>query len=94
MKKIIIFIILFIFADCRGIIYRQEKIPGKLGDAKALKESSACMYNYFFIIAAGDASIETAKERGNISKISSIEIEFTSYLYFLIRRHCLILSGE
>ncbi|HMV78695.1 MAG TPA: TRL domain-containing protein [Leptospiraceae bacterium] len=94
MKKIIIFIILFIFTDCRGIIYRQEKIPGKLGNAKAIKEASVCMFNYLFIVSSGDASIKAAKEKGSISKISSVEIEVTSYFYYLVRKHCLILSGE
>lgn len=94
MKKIFILIILFIFVNCRGMFYRQEKIPGKIGNAKALKEASVCMLNYLFIVSSGDASIKAAKDKGNISKISSVEIEVTAYFYFLIRKHCLILSGE
>lgn len=87
-------LIFFTFETCRGIIYRQEKIPGKIGNVEGLKSAKVCAYNFLFLVSAGDASITEAKRQGEIDRIRSVEIEVSSFLFIFFRRHCLILTGD
>ncbi|WP_244241165.1 TRL-like family protein [Leptospira selangorensis] len=92
----IIFSILLVFTleACKGIIYRQEKIPGKIGNVEGRKSAKVCAYNFLFLVSAGDASITEAKRVGEIDRIHSVEIEVSSFLFIFFRRHCLILTGD
>lgn len=84
---------MFAFETCKGIIFRQEKLPGKIGNVEGTKSAKVCAYNFLFLVSAGDASITEAKRQGEIDRIHSIEIEVTSFLFIFLRRHCLILTG-
>lgn len=92
----ILFSIFTVFAlyTCKGIVYRQEKIPGKIGNVEGLKSAKVCAYNFLFLVSAGDASITEAKRQGEISRIHSIEIEVSSFFFIFFRRHCLTLTGD
>ncbi|WP_244288652.1 TRL-like family protein [Leptospira dzoumogneensis] len=95
MNRILFSILLVLsFETCKGIIYRQEKIPGKIGNVEGIKSAKVCVYNFLFLVSAGDASITEAKRQGEISRIHSVEIEVSSFLFIFVRRHCLILTGD
>lgn len=62
-------------------------------NVKAEKRGEACMDNILGIVAVGDASIDTAKRNGGITKVASIEqapLQIGSYY----ARYCTIVYGE
>lgn len=62
-------------------------------EVKAVNKGESCAQSILGIAAFGDASIETAKKNGNITKVASIDHETTNILYFY-GQYCTIVTGE
>ncbi len=99
MRRVIInilaFSILLTSSSCLGLVYRRHTEPGFLGNAKSLKEERACVRSFLLLFTVGDASIERVKRESGISKIASVDHEYTEIIYkILYRRYCVIVTGE
>lgn len=66
---------------------------GPAAIANPSKRGQACAENYLGWIAIGDASIDTAKRNGGISKVASVEQSVIRGLGYYAR-YCTIVSGE
>jgi hypothetical protein len=64
-----------------GSLLTELKLPiGATGNAGGSKIGTAECVSYLGMIATGDASIETAKKNGNISKITHVDWEVKNIL--------------
>ena len=94
-KRITSIIILFAFVNCQGMIYRKHTEPGLLGDAKTDIKVRACIRSYFGLVTTGNASLEFIRVKNNISKIASIDHEYTEAIFRIVyRRYCVVVTGE
>jgi len=81
--------------SCQGFIYRKHTEPGMMGSAENINDVRACVRSYFFIVTTGNATMDEVRKKGKITKIASIDHEFTEILLGLIfRRYCILVSGE
>ena len=81
----------------RGMIYTDVKGDSSSAqynsDVSAEKTGRACAQSVLGIVATGDMSVQTAVQRGNISKIRSVNYKTHSILGFL-GDYCTIVKGE
>lgn len=78
-----------------GWIYRKHTEPRFIGQGKNEKVGRACMRSYLGLVTVGDASIRAAREAGQITKIASVDREYTAIIYYIVyRRYCVVVSGE
>jgi hypothetical protein len=57
------------------------------------KTSRACAQSVLGIVAFGDASIETAKRSGGITKVATVDHETLNVFYFF-GQYCTVVYGE
>ncbi len=57
------------------------------------RTGEACSSNILGLITTGDSSIEAAKAKGRISKVSSVDAKITSFLA-LFGKRCTIVTGQ
>ncbi len=69
--------------------------PVDVGTAavKPAKRGEACAHNILGLVATGDASIDTAKHNGDITKVASVEQSSVQGLGYYAR-YCTIVYGE
>ena len=105
MKKIFLSIsLLLVISSCA--ITSNEVTVGFISDIKdraplnvvdnsinASKKGEACVFSYVGLITKGDSSIETAKEKGQIKKISHIDRSFKG-IGFIYQKGCTIVHGN
>lgn len=61
-------------------------------DAGANKMGTACSQNILGIASVGDSTIDAAKKAGGITKVSSVDYDFTNIL-FIYGKVCTIVRG-
>ena len=57
------------------------------------KTSKACAQSVLGLVAYGDASIETAKATGGITKVATVDHETFNVFYFY-GQYCTVVTGE
>lgn len=67
--------------------------PGALDTAAPSKRGEACAVNFLGAVATGDASIDTAKKNGGITRVASVDQSSTRVLGYYAR-FCTIVKGE
>jgi TRL-like protein family len=78
-----------------GWIFHRNGAPGPIGNASAKLQGRACSHSVLYLVAWGDASIESAKNAGGIKKVASVEFEQTGiFLGGIYHRFCTLVSGE
>jgi len=66
-----------------GLIYMNVKGPlGPAGGTSGGQNGSACATNLFGLVAAGDATIDTAKRNGRVSDAKTVEYHSSNILGF------------
>ena len=98
MRWLALFAILVLFAGCAsyipvGTLYTGGKmgVQGTSGDTP--KTGKACMVSILGLVAAGDASIEAAKEAGGVKDVSVIDYEVNNILG-IYGQYCTIVKGR
>jgi hypothetical protein len=77
-----------------GFLYTGVEGPVDSGvSSNATKTGESCAQNLLGIIAWGDASISTAKIKGTISSVASVDHDSFSILS-LYSRYCTVVHGE
>jgi len=77
-----------------AILYSGVKGPiDAEGSGDATKEGTACARSILGIVAAGDASIDAAKEAGGIKEVISVDYQATNVLG-LYASYCTIVKGR
>lgn len=77
-----------------GVVSHTEKVVGQIGNAKIEKSAQSCSYSILWLLALGDSSIQTARKKGEITKIALVEYEIFAYFGFIYNSFCTIVSGE
>ena len=77
-----------------GVVSHTEKVVGQIGNAKIEKSAQSCSYSILWLLALGDSSIQTARKKGEITKIALVEYEIYAYFGFIYNSFCTIVSGE
>ena len=77
-----------------GGLYTGVSLPqGATAQPKGDKMGESCAMSLLGIIAIGDASIETARKNGRISKITSVDTNYTQILG-LYASNCTVVRGK
>ncbi len=77
-----------------GAIFTNVSGPIASGsEVEATKSGRACAANYVGLVAAGDASIESAKKNGDITSVSAVDHKSFSVLG-VYSRFCTIVTGR
>jgi len=77
-----------------GSIYTSVKGPLGVGSGSgASKKGRSCARSILGIVATGDASIESAKQRGGITTVASVDHDSMSVLG-VYSRFCTLVAGE
>lgn len=74
-------------AEAMGLFYTNATYPlaatgAEVQDLDSLKKGSASSNNFLFCVEVGDASIDKAAKKGNINKITYIDIHEKSIFIF------------
>lgn len=79
-----------------GAIYHSNTVPGQLGYnyQNADLNGKACSYSILWLVSFGDSTLKTAKQKGQITRIKSVEHEVMAILGFVFHRHCTIVTGS
>ena len=78
-----------------GVMYHNNTVAGQIGfNATSKKRGEACAYSILFAGAVGDASIETAKKNGKITKVQAVEFNNFAILGVIYHSHCTVVMGE
>lgn len=104
MKKLYALAIAFVLLSSYGCAVVTTPLPALLyvdvkgpidaeGSGHATKEGEACASSLLGLIATGDASIETAKQNGDITEVISVDHKSTSILG-LYATFCTIVKGN
>ncbi|MBN1783533.1 MAG: TRL-like family protein [Alphaproteobacteria bacterium] len=100
MKKIILGLGVLLLGGCMNMptktgyaLFANVKEPLMATDETGTKRGEACSRNLFGIMITGDASIETAKKNGGITKVASVDTEIGS-VFMLYGSFCTIVMGE
>lgn len=97
-KKIFLFIIVFILSSCasfgpQGIMYYGREVAiSTNNNVKSTKVGTACMKSYAGLILNGDASISHAMESGVITKVASVSYKISNHIVY--EKYCTIVRGE
>jgi hypothetical protein len=62
-------------------------------EVSSIKTGKSCAKSILGVFASGDASIETAKKNGGISRVASVDHETTNIMHFY-GQYCTIVTGE
>lgn len=101
-KSLIIFATAFLLSSCAfplpsagpGFILTDTTEGIAMNNNVAMsKESKACQTNILGIVAFGDASIQKAKQKGNIQQIASIDRTFFGVLG-VFSKACTVVTGN
>jgi hypothetical protein len=77
-----------------GLVYTDAKYGDTAtGEAGANKEGQACARSILGLVAEGDASIATAKAKGGITQVSSVDHKSTNLLG-IIGEWCTVVKGR
>lgn len=77
-----------------GLLFTSVSGPvNAANNERASKIGKACATNILGLVASGDASIDTAKQDGSISKVASIDYQSTTVLG-LMSQSCTVVKGE
>lgn len=98
MKKMIYVSLLLLLTGCatyypHGVIYTEGKTGIQDNGGSTSKTGTACMKSVLGLVATGDASIEAAKAKGGISKVSRINYTAENILG-LFGTYCTEVKGE
>jgi hypothetical protein len=76
-----------------GLIYMNVQGPlGPASGTSAAKRGESCAHVVLALFAWGDASIETAKRNGNITKVTTLDHESSNFIGF--GSFCTVVYGE
>jgi hypothetical protein len=78
-----------------GYLFHMNNGPGGIGiNANTEKIGESCSSSYMYLVSVGDSTIETAKKKANITKISSVNYEQFAILMFVFHKFCTTVTGE
>jgi hypothetical protein len=82
-------------AGHNGLFYTNVTTPVAVLDqeAPAVRTGEACSTGILGLFASGNSSINAAKTKVGITKISTVEERFTHYLLGAYSKYCTIVSG-
>ena len=82
-------------APHNGAFYTNVTSPVAVLDqeAPAVRTGEACSTSILGLFAAGNSSINTAKTKVGITKISTVEERYTQLLLGMYSKYCTIVSG-
>lgn len=85
-------------ADAMGFFYTDATYPitatgAKVQDLSNLRRGQASATSVLFLVETGDAGIDTAARNGGITKISHIDVNETTVLFFF-RKLTVTVYGE
>ncbi|MBE7706220.1 MAG: TRL-like protein family [Cyanobacteria bacterium SIG30] len=85
-------------ADAMGVFYTDATYPitatgTKVQDLTNLRKGQSSATSFLFLIETGDAGIDTAARNGGITKISYIDVNEVSVLFFF-RKLTVTVYGE
>jgi hypothetical protein len=104
MKKILLAMLVTASALLAGCSTSSSPVMGAINVAKwdgaisnpgvnNKKTSKACAQSILGLVAFGDASIETAKATGGITKVATVDHE-TLNILFIFGQYCAVVTGE
>ncbi|MCB0405543.1 MAG: TRL-like family protein [Bdellovibrionales bacterium] len=98
-KKIVgYFIVLAMLSGCAhplGALFTGVQYPiNATAQPRGDKMGEACSISILGLIAVGDASIDTARRNGRISKITSVDGTNLTLLGFLFAQQCTVVRGK
>lgn len=76
-----------------GILYTGGKMGVQANSGESPKTGKACMTSILGLVAAGDASIDAAKDEGGIKEVEVIDYEVTNILG-IYGQYCTIVKGR
>lgn len=82
-------------APHNGAFYTNVTSPVAVLDQEAptVRTGEACSTSILGLFAAGDSSINAAKSKVGITKISTVEERFTQYVLGAYGKYCTVVSG-
>ncbi len=76
-----------------GALYTEGSLPIAAADGAGDKEGRACMESILGLVATGDSSVETAKQNGGITRVTSVDYEVENVLG-VIGKYCTVVRGS
>ena len=78
-----------------GIGFYNQATRSALGatELPGPKHGDACAYNIFGIVSVGNAGITKAKENGHITKVATVDHDFSN-IFYSFGRYCVVITGE
>ncbi|MDH3662001.1 MAG: TRL-like family protein [Alphaproteobacteria bacterium] len=82
-------------AGNNGLLYTNVTMPVAILDQEApvVRTGEACSTGILGLYAAGNSSVNAAKSKVGITKISTVEERYTHYLLGAYTKYCTIVSG-
>ncbi len=82
-------------AGNNGLLYTNVTKPVAVLDQEApvVRTGEACSTGILGLYAAGNSSVNTAKSKVGITRISTVEERYTHYLFGAYTKYCTIVSG-
>jgi hypothetical protein len=77
-----------------GFFYHHDSTILFIGEHNLVNTGRSCARSFFYLLSIGDASIDTARVNGAVTKVGIIEQETSSYFGFFYHEHCTIIRGE
>lgn len=62
-------------------------------EAPGPKRGDACAYNVLALVSLGNASIAKAKQNGGISRVATVDHDYSNLLWSF-GRYCVVITGE
>lgn len=102
LNKIFVIALLAVITSCAannnksgpGILFTSTKDPVFFDNSvKPIKTGESCSVRALALVATGDASINAAKNEGNITKVASADTEYLNILG-IFGRACTVVKGE
>lgn len=83
-------------AGNNGLLYTNVTMPVAVLDPEApnVRTGEACSTGFLGLYAAGDSSINAAKTKVGITKISMVEEHFKQFVFGAYSKYCTIVSGS
>jgi hypothetical protein len=78
-----------------GVAYFGQAARTSIGasEVPGPKRGDACSYNILALVSFGDASISKAKENGGISRVATLDHDYSNMLWSM-GRYCVVITGE
>lgn len=102
MKKSLLFLLIFSFfllTNCgpgfgpSGLIYTSTKIAVSALSTGGSKTGKSCARSFLTILSLGDASVNTAAKKAEITSIQAIDYEGLS-VFFFYAELCAVVKGD